>query len=154
MIRLASGLLSISLILIASTAASVWFLESWLDRPGPLSEPLITVLEPGTGVKLIASQLVYVAAIDNPHLFALAVITKSKYGPLQAGEYSFPERVKPRTILAALTSGSTFTLIKEGKQTAKIKVTRAAETYCIANILPKFGDPRRLRAGDQIQVVR
>ena len=38
--------------------------------------------------------------------------------------------------------------------TAKIKVTRAAETYCIANILPKFGDPRRLRAGDQIQVVR
>ena len=49
MIRLASGLLSISLILVASTAASIWFLESWLDRPGPLSEPLITVLEPGTG---------------------------------------------------------------------------------------------------------
>jgi len=53
-----------------------------------------------------------------------------------------------------LTSGSTFTLLKGGKQTAKIKVTRAEGSYCIANILPKFGDPRRLRAGDQIQVVR
>ena len=108
MIRLASGLLSISLILVASTAASVWFLESWLDRPGPLSEPLITVLEPGTGIKSIASHLADVDAIDNPHLFALAVVTKNKYGPLQAGEYSFPERVKPRTILAALASGSTL----------------------------------------------
>ena len=108
MIRLASGLLSISLILIASTAASVWFLESWLDRPGPLLEPLIIVLKPGTGVRSISSHLADIDAIDNPHLFALAVVTKNKYSPLQAGEYSFPEKVKPRTILAALASGSTL----------------------------------------------
>jgi len=53
-----------------------------------------------------------------------------------------------------LTPGSMFTLIKEGKQAARIKVTQITPTYCIANILPQFGDPRRLRPGDQIQVIR
>ncbi|MFP6855506.1 MAG: hypothetical protein VB980_06955 [Opitutales bacterium] len=53
-----------------------------------------------------------------------------------------------------LTSGSTFTLVKEGRKTARIKVTQITPTYCIANILPQFGDPRRLRPGDQIQVIR
>ncbi|MFP6900365.1 MAG: hypothetical protein VCA36_05450, partial [Opitutales bacterium] len=52
-----------------------------------------------------------------------------------------------------LTTGSTLTLIKEGKQAARIKVTQTDAKYCVANILPEFGDPRRLRAGDQILVM-
>ena len=53
-----------------------------------------------------------------------------------------------------VTLGSTFTLIHEGKQAARIKIPQATPTYCIANILPKFGDPHRLRPHDQIQVVQ
>ena len=50
--------------------------------------------------------------------------------------------------------GGTFTLVHNGKQAARIKVTQATDTYCVANILPKFGDPHRLRPGDQIQIIQ
>ena len=53
-----------------------------------------------------------------------------------------------------LSNGNLFTLVKEGKQAARIKITDTKPKYCVANILPEFGDPRNLRAGDQVKVVR
>ena len=71
--RFAPGLFSLSLIIVAAIAGSVWWLERWLDKPGPLSEPAIAILEPGTGVRSIAEQLADIEAVDNPYLFLLAV---------------------------------------------------------------------------------
>ena len=108
MIRLASGLLSFSLIVGAAAAGGVWWLESWLDRPGPLSESITTILEPGTGVQSIANQLAEIKAVDNARLFVLAVTINSNRRSLKAGEYTFPVKAKPRTILEMLASGRTL----------------------------------------------
>ena len=40
-----------------------------------------------------------------------------------------------------LVAGNTLTLVKNGEQAARIKVTQTDTKYCVANILPKFGDP-------------
>ena len=106
--RFASGLFSLLLIILTALAGSVWWLERWLDRPGPLSGPAIATLEPGTGVRSIAVQLADLEAIDNPYLFVLAAAMGRNHRLLKAGEYEFPKKAKPRTILRILTSGETL----------------------------------------------
>ncbi|SVC75882.1 uncharacterized protein METZ01_LOCUS328736, partial [marine metagenome] len=85
--RFASGLFSLLLIILTALAGSVWWLERWLDRPGPLSGPAIATLEPGTGVRSIAVQLADLEAIDNPYLFVLAAAMGRNHRLLKAGEY-------------------------------------------------------------------
>ena len=106
--RFASGLFSLLLIIVTALAGSVWWLERWLDRPGPLSGPAIATLEPGTGVRSIAVQLADIEAVDNPYLFVLAAAMGRNHRLLKAGEYEFPKKAKPRTILRILTSGETL----------------------------------------------
>ena len=106
--RFASGLFSLLLIIVIAIAGSVWWLEKWLDRPGPLSEPTITTLKLGTSVRSIARQLADIKAVDNPHLFMLAVAMGRNHSLLKAGEYEFPEKAKPRTIIRILTFGETL----------------------------------------------
>ena len=53
-----------------------------------------------------------------------------------------------------ISKGEVFFLEKEGKPTARIKISEAKPKYCVANILPRFGNPRSLQAGDQVKVVR
>ena len=108
MIRLASGLVSVSLIVLVATAGGVWWLESWLDRPGPLSESITVILEPGIGVQSIANQLAKIEAVENAQLFVLAVTVNGNRRSLKAGEYTFPVKAKPRTILEMLASGRTL----------------------------------------------
>ena len=106
--RFASGLFSLLLIIITTIAGGVWWLERWLDRPGPLSEPTIAILEPGTGVRSIAEQLADIEAVDNPYFFVLAVGMSRNHRLLKAGEYEFPKKVNPRTILRILNAGETL----------------------------------------------
>ncbi len=106
--RFVSGLFSLLLILVTAIAGSVWWLEKWLDKPGPLSEPTIATLEPGTGVRSIAQQLTEIEAVDNPYFFVLAVAMSRNHNLLKAGEYEFPKKANPRTILQALIAGETL----------------------------------------------
>ena len=106
--RFAAGFFSLSLIIVTATVGSMWWLERWLDRPGPLSEPTIAILEPGTGIRSIADQLAHMKAVDNPYLFVLAVVMDRDRRLLKAGEYAFPEKVNPRTILQILAAGDTL----------------------------------------------
>ena len=89
MIRLASGLVSVSLIVLVATAGGVWWLESWLDRPGPLSESITVILEPGMGVQSIANQLAKIEAVENAQLFVLAV---TQYGDMCCKRLHYEDR--------------------------------------------------------------
>jgi len=52
-----------------------------------------------------------------------------------------------------MSQGEIFTLWKGQKEAARIKVQSTQKGYSIAYILPRFGEPNRLRSGDLIQVV-
>ena len=52
-----------------------------------------------------------------------------------------------------LTAGEIFTLWKGQKEAARIKVQSADKGFALAYILPRFGEPNRLRPGDLIQIV-
>lgn len=79
-------------------------------------------------------------------------------------EYGIPSsiaRIDPRAGMLMLPIGSDrgmsqggiFTLWKGKKEAARIKVQSTQKGYSIAYILPRFGEPNRLRSGDMIQVV-
>ena len=52
-----------------------------------------------------------------------------------------------------MSQGGVFTLWKGKKEAARIKVQSTQKGYSIAYILPRFGEPNRLRSGDLIQIV-
>jgi hypothetical protein len=52
-----------------------------------------------------------------------------------------------------LAAGEIFTLWKGQKEAARIKVQSTEKGFSLAYILPRFGEPNRLRPGDMIQIV-
>ena len=52
-----------------------------------------------------------------------------------------------------LAAGEIFTLWKGQKEAARIKVQSSEKGFSLAYILPRFGEPNRLRPGDMIQIV-
>ena len=52
-----------------------------------------------------------------------------------------------------ISRGGIWTIYKAQEATARIKVQSSAKNYSLAYILPRFGNPSRLRPGDVIQVV-
>ena len=49
--------------------------------------------------------------------------------------------------------GGIWTIYKAQEPTARIKVQRADKSYSLAYILPRYGNPSRLRPGDVVQIV-
>ena len=49
--------------------------------------------------------------------------------------------------------GNVFTLWKDKKKTARIRVQSSRSGFSLAYILPKFGNPQQLRPGDNVHVV-
>ena len=52
-----------------------------------------------------------------------------------------------------MSAGEIFTLWKGRKEAARIKVQSTDKGFSLAYILPRFGEPNRLRPGDLIKVV-
>ncbi|MBT5910370.1 MAG: hypothetical protein HN627_12115 [Opitutae bacterium] len=52
-----------------------------------------------------------------------------------------------------IARGGIWTIYKAQEATARIKVQSSANSYSLAYILPRFGNPSRLRPGDVIQIV-
>ena len=52
-----------------------------------------------------------------------------------------------------MAAGEIFTLWKGQKEAARIKVQSTEKGFALAYILPRFGEPNRLRPGDMIQIV-
>jgi len=52
-----------------------------------------------------------------------------------------------------IAKGDEFTLLRNGKQAARIKITDSQPKYCIADLVPLLHDGRGLQVGDKIKVV-
>ena len=49
--------------------------------------------------------------------------------------------------------GNVYTLWKENKKAARIRIQSVSQGFSIAYLLPQFGDPQKLRPGDSVHVV-
>ncbi len=52
-----------------------------------------------------------------------------------------------------VVEGSVFTLWKEKRKAARIRIQSVSQGFCIAYLLPQFGNPQSLRPGDSVHVV-
>ena len=123
MMRSLAALTSFLFLLLVVMGGSVWWIESWLERPGPLATPTTVVIEQGMGAQSVAKLLATNKVLDNPYLFALATLFQNQTGKIRAGEYEFSKNVEPRQILKKLISGETLVhklTIPEGLTKAEI----------------------------------
>ena len=103
--RSLSALTSFLLLLLIGIAGSVWWIESWLEHPGPLATPTTVVIEHGMGAQSVAKLLATNKVLDSPFLFSLATLFQNQHGKIKAGEYEFSKNVEPRQILKKLILG-------------------------------------------------
>lgn len=52
-----------------------------------------------------------------------------------------------------VSQGSVFTVWKDKKEAARIRVQSSRKGYLLAYILPRFGEPQKLRPGDSIYII-
>ncbi|MEE2692255.1 MAG: endolytic transglycosylase MltG [Pseudomonadota bacterium] len=113
------------LALLASISIGVGGYFAWREaaRPGPLREPAVVLLLPGSSVARIAAELEASGAIRNAQLFTAAARVKGVQSSLKAGEYKIPAEASVLEILDLLVEGKTilhsFTA-PEGRTTAQI----------------------------------
>ena len=80
---------------IATVGAGVLFYKQWHGR-GPLAVDATVVIENGTSVATIGSQLEEAGVVEDYRLFVLGVHLFSSGRPLRAGEYKFGAIVAAR----------------------------------------------------------
>ena len=116
--------LAIVVFFIGATGAAVF---AWghaaFTQPGPTERPITLVIEPGSGLRAIATDLHVAGVIDNPVVFRLGVRAIGLATQLQAGEFVFPAAISAREAAELIADGKTvlrrFT-IAEGLTSAEI----------------------------------
>ena len=52
-----------------------------------------------------------------------------------------------------VTQGTVFTVWKDKREAARIRVQSSRDGFLLAYILPRFGEPQKLRPGDSIYII-
>jgi UPF0755 protein len=115
-------------------------LNAYLVRPGPAKQETVVVLARGAGLAEIASQLRAARVIEQPWMFRLAVRVLDRDRELKAGEYAFPSRVTPGTVIGMLSAGQTVArrlTIAEGLTVADV-FRMLEETDALSGELPEL----------------
>ena len=115
-------LLILSALLVAAVAAMLHV----ANRPGPLTQPVVVVIEPGVATEDIAAGLEEEGVIVSRHLLLAMVAWQRLMGetrPLKAGEYAFRPGMSLRDVLEVLRQGKSIVhrlTIPEGLSTAQV----------------------------------
>ena len=125
------GRLVVLLVLIAGLAgagAVGW--GYWrFQAPGPAGEARVVVLPRGADLRTIARLLAEAGVITEPALFRIGVRLAGAGRRLKAGEYRFPARASPRTVMESLLAGRTVVrrlTVAEGLTSAQVAALLAA----------------------------
>jgi UPF0755 protein len=104
--RIVLSLLLMIFVVVAGVAgAALWGMIA-AQAPGPLDEPVNVVVEHGQPTTEIAMALEREGVISDHRLFVIAnYLTRSRAGPLKAGEYEFPAEASIHQVLSILRSG-------------------------------------------------
>jgi UPF0755 protein len=107
---------------IVTVGGGVLFYKQWHGR-GPLAVDATVVIENGTSVATIGSQLEEAGVVEDYRLFVLGVHLFSNGRPLRAGEYKFGAGMSEEQVMRMLLSGATVArriTVPEGYTTAQI----------------------------------
>ena len=132
------------LILVAAAAAGFWVWRE-VTGPGPSKAETIVLLEPGSSVASISTELERAGAIRDRRLFLAAVRVHQLQGQLKAGEYAIPAGASVLDIIRILVEGKSILhslTAPEGRTTAQILRLIEAEPALAGDITltPKEGD--------------
>jgi UPF0755 protein len=125
--------------LASAVAIAVWTqTRAFLAERGPSITETVVVLPRGAGLDEITTRLDAAGVIDRPWLFRLAVRLQGQDRSLKAGEYAFPARVTPASVINMLARGETVArrvTVAEGLTVAEV-YRLLAETDGLAGELP------------------
>ena len=149
----------LTVLIVAGSGAMYWG-NAEFKQPGPLATERIVVIERGASTTAIARDLNRAGVLTNSLVFRLAVRLSGAGKPLKAGEYAFPARISPESVLELLRSGRTVVrrvTFAEGLSTVEMLSQLARTPGLIGNVsiypgegtlLPEtyhfsYGDKRR-----------
>jgi UPF0755 protein len=110
-------------VLIVAGGGAVYWGNAQFKQPGPLPTERTVIIERGASINAIARDLKRAGVLANPLVFRLAVRFSGPGKPLKAGEYAFPARISPESVLDLLRSGRTVVrrvTFAEGLSTGEI----------------------------------
>ncbi len=101
-------LTALFIIIGAGAAFGLKLFSTYLRAPGPLEQPRVVFIAPGTGVRSMAIQLAQEGVIAEPYAFLAAVQLQGVNAKLQAGEYEMPANISLRDTIEKLATGDVF----------------------------------------------
>ena len=99
-------LVAVIALTIALGVVGAWgWVHAWADRPGPLREPVVVEIEPGTGFGRFAQDLEHFGVVESAALFSVLARLESAAESVHAGEYRFAPATTPNAVLRQLIEG-------------------------------------------------
>ncbi len=122
----------IAIVLGVAAVAGGWvWLQSRIQAPGPLAQETDLIIEPGSGLNRIATQLEQASVIEAAQIFRLHASLAGFSGQLKAGEYRFRAGISAGGVLAKLVANDVvvrFVTVPEGLTSVQIQTVIAAAT--------------------------
>lgn len=94
----------VTLLIFGLVGVFCWGYVQWTG-PGPLAETRTVLIERGSGVSGIATELHQEHIIENPLVFKVAARLSGQQGQLKAGEYEFQPKDSMEAVMAKIASG-------------------------------------------------
>ena len=91
-----------------AAAVFIYIGQDRFDQPGPLTETVNVLIEPGSGLKQIASSLQQAGVIRDSLSFELGVRFHDKQTELKHGEYSFEPGASMASVMNQLVEGKSL----------------------------------------------
>lgn len=113
LVRVASGLLTLTLVTMLATGATGVILYNQYERPGPLDATRTVVIPKGEGRIAIAERLEKEGVIANRWTFVAGHLFESAFGvrkslEMKAGEYDIKEHASMRQVMETLAEGKSI----------------------------------------------
>lgn len=102
-------LLTLSTIgLIALVGAYLYITQFYMHQPGPLGEAKTLIIQPGSSVRGIGSQLTKANIITSPYALIIAARLDQSPQPLKSGEYEFAPGISLHEVLSKLQNHDVY----------------------------------------------
>lgn len=114
------------------------------QKPGPLGDETVIIIERGAGLRAIAQQLEQAGVLRYPLLFVAKAKWTGAHRNLKAGEYAFAPKISPAAVMAKIHQGDVVIhriTIPEGltSQQAAALIERAPALQGALQALPPEG---------------
>lgn len=96
---------TVTLMIALGALCAWWLVYAWADRSGPLLEPVVVEIEPGTGFGRMAGDLERLGVVESAALFSVLARFEDAAESVRAGEYRFAPAVAPNSVLRQLVNG-------------------------------------------------